>query len=173
MTMTDLVATEVRPDGARWYVVQTKPRSEALAQEHLRRQGFETYLPGFTRAGQRWQAVFPRYMFARPSEATQSIAPMRSTIGVSHLVRFGATPATIGSEVLVEIEALVHELAGVPVSVSQGLVQGATVRFKTGALKGLEGLIKANANERVLILMSLLGREVEVQVEATQVELAR
>ena len=172
--MTGSIKTEgPQPIASRWYVVQTKPRSEALARDHLLRQGFEAYLPGFARAGQRWQAVFPRYLFVRPSHAAQSIAPIRSTSGVSQLVRFGATPASIGDAVLQDIEALVQELAGVPVSVAQGMVPGATVRFKAGGLQGLEGLVKANSQERVLILMQLLGREVEVQVQASLLELAR
>jgi transcriptional antiterminator RfaH len=28
-----------------WFAVVTKPRSEALAEEHLRRQGYECLLP--------------------------------------------------------------------------------------------------------------------------------
>jgi hypothetical protein len=39
--------------------------------------------------------MFPRYVFFRPGSAGQSIAPVRSTLGVSHVVRFGATPATV------------------------------------------------------------------------------
>ncbi len=29
----------------RWYLIQTKPRQEARAEEHLRRQQFECYRP--------------------------------------------------------------------------------------------------------------------------------
>ncbi len=30
---------------ARWYLIQTKPRQEARAEEHLRRQHFQCYRP--------------------------------------------------------------------------------------------------------------------------------
>ncbi|MHC8510062.1 MAG: transcription termination/antitermination NusG family protein [Rhodospirillales bacterium] len=32
-----------------WYAVHTRPRAEAKALTHLRRQGFEAYLPQMTR----------------------------------------------------------------------------------------------------------------------------
>ena len=32
---------------ARWYVVQTQANGEAKAAEHLRRQGYEIYLPRY------------------------------------------------------------------------------------------------------------------------------
>ena len=51
-----------------WYLIQTKPRQEARAEENLRRQHFECYrphkppLPGDEKPG---EPLFPGYLFIR------------------------------------------------------------------------------------------------------------
>lgn len=164
---------ESRASGRRWYVALTKPRGEALAREHLERQGYLTALPGFQRAGQRWQPLFPRYIFVAPATPEQSIAPIRSTIGVASLVRFGVTPASVGDDVIHELAGLAQELQDMPTSVAKGMVAGERVRFVSGALKGLEGLVTANADQRVMILLEILGREVEVSADFKDLQLSR
>ena len=156
----------------RWYVALTKPRGEVQAQHHLERQGYLTVLPGFQRTGQRWQPLFPRYLFVTPSRADQSIAPIRSTIGVSPLVRFGNTPASVGEDIVRALQGLAEEIQAVPVSVAKGLVVGERVQFVSGALKGLEGLITANADQRVMVLLELLGREVQVSADYQDIKLS-
>ena len=156
----------------RWYVALTKPRGETQAQDNLERQGFLTVLPGFQRPGQRWQPLFPRYLFVAPSSVNQSIAPIRSTIGVSTLVRFGVTPASVSEEVVRALESVAEDMQAVPVSIAKGLVVGERVQFVSGALRGLEGLITGNADQRVMILLELLGREVQVLADYKDVKLS-
>ena len=128
-----------------WYVCFTKPRQEAYAASKLREQGYEFYLPFLEswarRAGQwcRKQTVmFPRYAFVRPAVAGQSVAPVRSTPGVSTLVRFGPVLATLGQDRLEALQALLAErsaaLPGQPLALSQHVV------FASGPLKGMAGI---------------------------------
>lgn len=79
-----------------WYTVQSKPRQEAVAAEHLLRQGYETYLPQIRLKKHRrkqWvdvtEPLFLRYLFIKVDADQQSLAPVRSTVGVAGLVRFG------------------------------------------------------------------------------------
>ena len=67
-----------------WYAVQTKPRKEAIAELHLRRQHFETYLPKVLlrkRRRAKWTKVveplFPRYLFIRVDPEESSLAAVR------------------------------------------------------------------------------------------------
>ncbi len=79
-----------------WYLVYSKPQQERVALENLERQGFTAYLP-LVRARRRRQTrvvhviepMFPRYLFVNLSDLTDDWGPIRSTIGVSNLVRFG------------------------------------------------------------------------------------
>jgi len=85
-----------------WHAVLCKPRREALAEANLRRQGFEVYLPrmlGLRRRAGRWEEtvepLFPRYLFLNEGECGRGLAPVRSTPGVSDLVRSCGTPARV------------------------------------------------------------------------------
>ena len=96
-----------------WFVVITKPRMERDACEHLVHQGFEAYLPFWVNLKKQrgaWQLVqspmFPQYLFVRPSSPEQSSAPIRSTRGVSQLVRFGSEPALASDLLVNEIRRL-------------------------------------------------------------------
>lgn len=91
-----------------WLLAYTKPRAEVLAQQHLERQGFEVLCPlmraqKLRRRKWTWieEPLFPRYLFDGAS-AEQSWARVRSTVGVTSLVKFGGTYATV-PEALIEL----------------------------------------------------------------------
>ena len=79
-----------------WFAVQSKPRQESTAKEQLHRQGYTAYLPTMMVRRRRraaWttsvEPLFPRYLFVSANISEQSLAPIRSPVGVSGLVRFG------------------------------------------------------------------------------------
>ena len=79
---------------------QTKPRQEDIALVNLERQGFVVNLPRIPRIKPSprlsdTEVLFPGYIFFAPHSPTQSISPVRSTTGVSRLVRFGQEAATL------------------------------------------------------------------------------
>lgn len=158
-------------NGAPWYVCVTKPRQEAFAQLKLQEQGYEVYLPLLSswqhRQG-RWQrheqVMFPRYAFVRPGRAGQAIGPVRSTPGVSSLVSFGHVLGCLPPERLAALRALVLERA--QAQPGQPLQPGTAVVFASGPLKGMSGLVSSVAAERVMVMMSLLGREQVVSTSA-------
>jgi len=91
----------------RWYLIHTKPLSEGLAQTNLERQGYQVYLPRAAQAVRchgHWQerivALFPRYLFLHLAEGRQSLSPVRSTLGVASVVRFGSRYTIVPDEVI-------------------------------------------------------------------------
>ena len=86
---------------------QAKPsqaKAGKSAQENLERQGYECYLPTFSKEKLLQSGVaiadeplFPRCLFIRLGQGhtDQSWTPIRSTKGVSRLVRFGLNPAKV------------------------------------------------------------------------------
>jgi transcriptional antiterminator RfaH len=148
-----------------WYAVFTKPRQEQLAAEHLGRQGFETYLPRLRCKRRRrggWvpvvEALFPRYLFVSVEAASQTVAPIRSTVGVTDLVRFGQELAPVPGLVIDRLrshedaETGLHEL-GRPL-----FRQGDKVTVVDGPFAGIDGVFQAEkGQDRVLILLSVLG----------------
>lgn len=162
----------VQSIGQRWYVVQSKPKAEREACEQLRRQGYVVELPALIRPRKRWEALFPRYMFLQAGDAAQSIAPVRYTLGVSQLVRFGNQPATVPYEIVQASMHMAAHLCGQDEVTAHGLLEGTHVEVIDGPLKGLSAMVKASAQDRVLILLEIMGREVQVQTRAKFVKAA-
>lgn len=158
-----------------WYVVHTKVRQEQTACENLARQGYAVYLPQIKRLKRirgRQQAqkepLFPRYLFLQPGSSAHSIAPVRSTLGVTTIVRFGQEPAVMRSETLssiIDFEARWNESGDEKISPFQ---PGEWVRVVDGPLSGLDGLISGVSQERVVVLMQLLGRDTRVSLSHHQ-----
>lgn len=149
-----------------WYVVYAKPRLENQAQANLSDQRYETWLPTLTiwcRKARTWQRtvvpMFPRYLFLRPQNAEHSIAPVRSTPGVSSLVRFGTEPARISDAVIEELRVIEAQNAIHPGERGTPFVVGEQVQIVEGPFVGLAGVVAFSDMTRVSVLLSLLGRE--------------
>lgn len=162
-----------------WYVVHTKARQEQPACENLSRQGYVVYLPRIKvmkRTRGRQQALlaplFPRYIFLQPASVEQSLAPVRSTLGVATIVRFGQEPAQMQNETVRNIrdfEAQRNAAKDVDISPLQ---PGERVRIADGPLSGFEGLISSVSQQRVVVLMHLLGLDTQVSLSAHRLLLA-
>jgi transcriptional antiterminator RfaH len=162
-----------------WYVVHTKVRQEQTACENLARQGYAVYMPRIKilkRSRGRQQAqqepMFPRYIFVQPGSDAHSIAPVRSTLGVTSIVRFGQEPAVMRPAILKSIrdfEARRNEASDQDISPFQ---PGERVRVADGPLTGLEGLISDVSQDRVIVLMQLLGQDTRVSLSYHQLLVA-
>lgn len=160
-------------DRRSWYVVLTKPRLESKAELNLVHQGYEVCLlkqTSWKRSGGVWLRkevpLFPRYLFARPASAEQSIAPMRSTLGVASLVCFGHEPARLSDDVLKTIREVAASHSRHPDEQVSPFATGERVAITGGPLAGLAAVVTRPAIERVAVLLSLLGREKEVLLDA-------
>jgi transcriptional antiterminator RfaH len=164
----------------RWYLIHTKPSGEALAQANLERQEYEVYLPRLSQSvqrqgGRREQVtpLFPRYLFLRLSEGVQALGPVRSSIGVAGVVRFGASYALVPDRIVRDLQARADPVSGLHHMnhASQPLVAGLRVRITCGTFDGLEGVFEREAGaDRVVVLLNLLGRGVAVGVPAGSVQ---
>lgn len=160
-----------------WYLVYAKPRQEEVARAQLERQGYMVYLPRARqmrrRQGRRVMTVeplFPRYLFISLDTKTDNWGPIRSTLGVACLVRFGLLPALIP-------DTLVHFLkdregaAGLHEWAEPDYHEGDRVQVVEGAFHGYTGILLArNSRERVVVLLDILGRPVPTQVAVSQIE---
>ena len=150
-----------------WYVIRTKPGQEEQAKINLQRQHFRVYLPRLShkvKSRGRWQirsaAWFPGYLFIGPLTPEQSLVPVRSTYGVAHIVRFGNIPATVPAAVLTAIHAL--ELQRQRAAAPAMFAPGDKVCFDSGPLCGHQAIVSHNASDRVDVLLTMLGRQLQV-----------
>jgi transcriptional antiterminator RfaH len=157
----------------RWYLIHTKPARERLAEANLQRQGYEVHLPRLLhcvrRHGRSRDSIvplFPRYLFLQLHEGRQALGPVRSSIGVTDIVRFGARYAIVPDEIIRQLrlradpQSGLHRLAERPL-----LARGVAVRITNGPFEGLAGVFERAAGAaRVVVLLNLLGQEAPVRV---------
>jgi len=156
----------------RWYVIQTQYRNEKAAALNLRRQGFEAYLPLYSKRRRHarrtdWvpSPLFPRYMFVSMDVNLECWRAVRSTIGVSSLVSYGDLPAPLPEGIVEEIRAREDECGLVNIHNQSQFQKGDPVQILQGPFSDLVGMFDcANDDERVIILLDLLGRETKVHL---------
>lgn len=161
-----------------WYVVHTKPRQERVALENLTRQGYRVYLPHL-KVLKNWRGprqigfepLFPRYLFFQPGRAEQSIAPVRSTLGVTSVVRFGGVPAVLQAGTIESIRDFERRQHAADIVELSALQPGKHVVVTGGPLAGLEGLVVMVSRQRVVVLMRLLGEETRVRLSSDELKL--
>lgn len=164
----------------RWYLIHTKPRKESVAEQHLQRQGWELYLPRIQqphRRRGRWveviEPMFPRYLFVRLRFGVDNIGPIRYTTGVRDFVRFAEEPAVVPDEVVETLKRAADCDSGLHYPKGPLFKSGDAVIIEEGPFAGLQAIFLAETGqERVVILLEMLGRENRVTVKRNCLRLA-
>ena len=160
-----------------WYLVHSKPRRERAALANLERQGYRAYLPLMRsrrriagRYQSRVEAMFPRYLFLDLDDTVDDWGPIRSTVGVSQLVRFGPRAARVPDALVQALKAREDE-DGVQVLPRRGLKAGERVRIVEGPMAGYEAVYQARSGQaRVIVLLEIAARTAAVSVREDDVE---
>ena len=122
-------------------------------------------------SGTTFEVMFPRYVFFQPRSVKQSIAPVRSTRGVSFVLMFGGEPAIVHEPLIQDIRALERLRNQASIESLSPIQPGRRARLADPHLNGLEGLVQAVSKDRVTLLLNILGREKTIQVDRQQLEL--
>lgn len=182
MTALNFASTETPHADAPmpWFVAYTKPTQEATAEQQLRHQGFDTYLPLYrvhqkprgakldAPATVHHELMFARYVFVRPQRPDQSISAARYTRGVSHLVAFGQVLARVDAPVVQALRALEAQRNQLKADALSPFQPGTLVRLRGPGLQGLQGVVVASPSARVQILLEILGGQRLVSVPHEQ-----
>lgn len=161
-----------------WYLIHSKAQRERVARENLARQNFEVYLPllrNRRRIAGRYQAriepMFPRYLFVHLDDANDDWGPIRSTIGVARLVRFGACAATVPDALVAALRER-EDVDGVQVLPALSFSPGDRVRIVNGPMAGYEAVLQARSGAaRVIVLLEIAAHAAAVSLREDDVEL--
>ena len=162
--------------GQHWWVVQTKPQGEALAIEHLHEQNFTTYCPMYQKEnihGRQMKvtttALFPRYVFVLADQAAQqSVHTIRSTRGVSQLLKCGEQPTIVEASIIDAIKALETEHIN---QTERYFKANDKVLITSGLYQGLEAIYQMdNGLERSVVMLNLLQRGTQLTLNKTQLK---
>lgn len=163
-----------------WYVIQTKPRQETIAEENLERQGYICFCPriGVWRKfrGSRRSAVeayFPNYVFIHLDMQSTNVAPIRSTCGVSKLVRFGNLIPAVPPALITTLRQQTGD-DGLLSSEHKDFTPGQIVRIETGPLAGISAIFEAPTGQRrAILLLQMLGKTQRITVPIDSLEYKR
>jgi len=165
-----------------WFAIRTKPRQEEKARFHYTRQGFEVYLPRMRRvrchARQKKEVLrpfFPGYLFLHLAPEERNWTTIAATIGALAPVRFGEIYPPMPDMVIEELQAREDASGSLPAtSALNHLNPGDPVRVIMSDRKVMIGALKQIVDQdRVLVLLELLKRQIPVLVPATDVQAAK
>ena len=157
--------------GARWYLVHTRPNSERKAELNLKAQGLKTFLPQIEktiRHARRLTNVrrplFGRYLFVSLDIDQDRWSPINSTIGVSRLVAQEGRPAAVPFGIVETL--LAHSDDAGLTRLDHALAQGQRVRILSGPLADFTATImRLDARRRVDVLLEVMGSAVSVSLD--------
>lgn len=161
----------------KWYLVYCKPRQEDVARTNLERQGFEPYLPMIRQPRRRLnrrvtvvEPMFPRYLFVHLDSRRDNWAPIRSTLGVTSLVRFGQYPAPVPDDLIAALKERDDE-HGIQDLPPPDYKHGDRLRVAEGIMMGYEGIFLARSGrDRVIVLLDIMGKQARVELGQDSIE---
>jgi transcriptional antiterminator RfaH len=163
-----------------WTVVHTHARSEERAAHHLRRQGYTVYLPTYMKRrkhARRVEAVsaplFPRYLFVAIDEEAAMWRSIRSTVGVAGLLTRDERPVRVPPSVIDEIQSREDAAGFIVTRPGSPFALGEKVLILEGPFADSYGLFGGiTDDQRVILLLDLLGRKVKIRVPLVTVDTA-
>ncbi len=156
----------------RWYVVNTHAKAEHKAAWHLSNQGLPAYLPQYLKRRRHARRVdmvkaplFPRYLFVELDIERDRWRVVSSTIGVNHVVGGEMGPTPVPDGVIELIRAREDETGLIPLAREARFAKGDKLQILDGAFADSIGLFECPSDEdRVFLLLDLLGRQVRVRL---------
>ena len=148
----------------KWYLIKTKPRQEIKAKKNLENQGYRAFCP-MIKINDRLVVLFPGYLFIQLNDKTQNWSPINSTKGVSHFVKFGLNFAKVPNSVIEFIKTNQHITADKLNNLNK-FKPGDKVQISDGVFNNCVAIFESyKSDERVILLMNLLGREQSLSVK--------
>ena len=151
-----------------WFILQFKPNAYHQANKNLNRQGFETFLPlnditsrKLSRFINTSKPLFPGYMFIRFNRAESKWHKINSTYGVSRLITFNSILKSIPT-IFVDHLMKRYDLSGKLLPIKK-LKKGDQVTVLKGPFANFIATVeKYEADQRIWILMDLMGRKTKI-----------
>ncbi|NOZ70954.1 MAG: hypothetical protein GXP38_03400 [Chloroflexi bacterium] len=161
---------------ALWYVVHTKTNKELLAADRLEQLlHLHVFLPEVLqkyRGKIQPRPLFPNYLFVQADLQHLHVSAINHTPGVLRLVSAEGMPLPLREDVITHLQAEVANLNARGGWMPHMYKPGEEVRLREGPLQGLHAIFVKHlpAKERVLVLLSFLGQQNEVEVDLSAIE---
>ena len=162
-----------------WFLLQFKPNAHQLAEQNLRRQGFDTFLPlqeitqrKTSRFRSGLKPLFPGYMFVAFEEQYAPWNKISNTTGVSKLVSFDKYPKPVPLYIVSEL--MMHCDPSGKFQPTKQFGKGDEVQLLSGPFANFIAKIeKTDSKKRVWVLMELMGQLTQVSVNPEQLRVTK
>ena len=152
-----------------WFILQFKSNSHHQAAKNLNRQGFETFLPLHDTTSRKLsrfintsKPLFPGYMFIRFDRAESEWHKINNTYGVSKLITSNSKLQSIPTKFVDQLMKR-YDLLGNLIPIKK-LKKGDQVKVLNGPFANFVAIVeKYEADQRIWILMDLMGRKSKIQ----------
>ena len=161
-----------------WFILQFKSNSHRLAAKNLNRQGFETFLPLHDTTSRRLsrfintsKPLFPGYMFIKFDRAESQWHKINNTYGVSRLITFNSLLKSIPTKF---VDSLMkrYDSSGKLIPI-QKLKEGDRVKILKGPFADFIASVENYESEqRIWVLMDLMGRTTKIQIPSEALNLS-
>lgn len=157
---------------SQWFVAETQPRKERIAELNLERQAFANLCPRFNsvrRHARRVESVltpvFPGYLFVRFDPKKDPWRAINGTLGIKRLVTSDPyNPIPVPEDVMEQILSRCQD--GLMTRLVDDLAPGSKVRIINGPLADAVAEVESlNAAGRVRVLLQILGLSTAVTLD--------
>ena len=163
-----------------WHLLMTKPREDERAELQLLNQDYELFRPMIRqfkiKGGKQVPVIeplFPRYLFIRLDDVLGNWSKIRSTRGVAKMVRFTDMPAKVPDPLIdgLRNQCVQENIIDTTEEKPFLFKKGDEIEITEGSFRGITAIIKEQvAQDRVLLLLTLLGKEQELEISLNQVK---
>ena len=156
-----------------WYLVQSKPHQENLADLNLQRLGVETLCPQlkqFKRIRWRKQEVtgplFPGYLFAK-FDVCKQYRTVYYASGVRKVVTFGDVAARVEEEIINSIYHRIQDGFVTLGPLSRSFTAGQLLQITEGPFVGLEGVFEREltGSQRIALLLNAVTYQARIIID--------
>ena len=161
-----------------WFILQFKPNAYHQANKNLNRQGFETFLPlnditsrKLSRFINTSKPLFPGYMFIRFNRAESEWRKINNTYGVSRLITFNSNLKSIPTSFINNLMKR-YDSSGKLLPIAK-FKKGDKVKVLGGPFADFIATVeKYEADQRIWILMDLMGRKTNIQITSNALKVS-
>jgi len=159
-----------------WFAVHTYARHEKVVAKEVRELGITSFLP-LVRQVRHWSdrrkvvelPLFSSYVFVKMTPRNEQRLQVLRVNGVLSFVGTHGMGITIPDEQIDAVRILVNE--ALPICSHPFLKIGQRVRIRSGALRGVEGILVARCGERTLVIsLDAIQRSLSVRIQGYDVE---
>jgi transcriptional antiterminator RfaH len=161
-----------------WFIVQIKPNAYNRAEKNLNKQGFETFSPMYNitkRKASKFtnltKPLFSGYMFISFDINSSKWGKINSTYGVSRLITFNSMLKSVPTSF---INGLMNrcDISG-KLLTEKEIKKGDHVKFTHGPFANLIASVeKIEADQRIWILLNLMGRQTKIETASSNLQLS-